>query len=76
VRKKHAFIADYSKDWPVHDMLKVYLKNTSQTARNIKARETAEAIDQVSFYLGDIKKSLTARIVRETSVVIRKYESA
>jgi hypothetical protein len=43
---------DYHKDWPIHDMLKTYLKNKSQTARNVKGRETAEAIGQVSFYLG------------------------
>ncbi|KAF8875210.1 hypothetical protein CPB84DRAFT_1631322, partial [Gymnopilus junonius] len=36
VRKEYKFIEDYDNDWPVHDMLKTYLKNSSQTARNAR----------------------------------------
>jgi len=41
-------MADYSNDWPIHDMLKVHLKNSSQIARSKRGRETAEAIGQGS----------------------------
>jgi hypothetical protein len=52
VRKKYTFIADYNDDWPIRDMLKLHLKGRAQTARSVKGKEAAEAIEQVSFYRG------------------------
>ncbi|PPQ82084.1 hypothetical protein CVT25_014355 [Psilocybe cyanescens] len=51
VHKEFSFLKDYEKDWPVHDMLKTYLKNSSQTARNTKGRETTEEIEKVRNYI-------------------------
>ncbi|KDR79750.1 hypothetical protein GALMADRAFT_136361 [Galerina marginata CBS 339.88] len=47
VRKEHEFMKDYEDDWPVRDMLKTYLKNSSQTARNAKGKEVAKEIGKI-----------------------------
>jgi hypothetical protein len=60
-------MADYNKDWPVHDMLKTYLKNSSQPARNAKGRETADQINKVNFLPREILRSYKIEVGRGRS---------
>jgi len=48
VRKEYPILKDYVRDWPTHDMLKLHLKYTSETARRSAEASRAKNIVKIA----------------------------
>lgn len=48
VRKEYRVLDDYKNYWPVHNMLKLHLKYTSEASRHAKTVSATKKIDKVS----------------------------
>jgi len=47
-RQQFKLLCDYQKDWPIHNILKLHLKYTSEAARRAKSASTAKKLTKVS----------------------------
>lgn len=67
VRKEYRILDDYKNYWPVHDMLKLHLKYTSEAARRAKTASATKKIDKVSLTVKSLFRYSLLKIMKAAS---------